>query len=98
MVATFFMMIVMMNLLIAIISDTFERVMSEIEASQYQQQCDLVLEMEFMFVFFNWANNEPMQLIIKGDYLEDKDKVWRSRMQATTDKVEQQLTKNMKDL
>ena len=47
--------------------------------------------MELMFVLFNWAKNDTLQLIIKGEYLESQEEVWKSRMQATTDKVEQQL-------
>jgi hypothetical protein len=47
---TFFITVVLMNLLIAIIGDTYVQVMADISKSQNAQLCDIVLEFEtFMF-------------------------------------------------
>ena len=47
---TFFITVVLMNLLIAIIGDTYVRVMATKEMSQNAQLCDIVLEFEtFLF-------------------------------------------------
>jgi len=47
---TFFITIVLMNLLIAIIGDTYIHVMAEVEKSQNAQLVDIVLEFEtFLF-------------------------------------------------
>lgn len=45
-ICSFFTTIVMMNLLIAIVSDKFEQVMSNIVPSQYRQLCELIHEQE----------------------------------------------------
>lgn len=43
-VSSFATTIVMMNLLIAIISDRFEQVMNKIQISQYKELCEVILE------------------------------------------------------
>lgn len=43
-VAALLIMVLLMNLLIAIISDTFEEVMANITTSSYLQLCDIILE------------------------------------------------------
>jgi len=56
-VASLLVMILLMNLLIAIISDTFEEVMSNIETSSYMQLCEIVLEQEMFYSYFNTASD-----------------------------------------
>ena len=43
-IAALLIMVLMMNLLIAIISDKYEAVMSNIDTSSYLQLCEIILE------------------------------------------------------
>ena len=75
------MTIVMMNLLIAIIGDKFEQVMTSIVPSQYKQLCDLIFELETFYIIWNWDNDELGQFLVFSEYLHDENAyIWRSRM------------------
>ena len=54
---SFFMTIVMMNLLIAIIGDKFEQVMTSIVPSQYKQLYDIVLVLETFNILWTWNSD-----------------------------------------
>ena len=68
-IGSFLMTVVMMNLLIAIIGDEFEKVMTSIVTSQYKQLCDLVLELETFYISNNWNNKDPYQFLLCAEYI-----------------------------
>ena len=51
--STLFIMIVLLNLLIAIISDTHEKIQASLKKSEGLSMCELILELETLWLI-NW--------------------------------------------
>jgi len=61
--------LVMMNLLIAIIGDTFNSVMENIERSGNYQLCKIIFELETIMIRFRNHYEEPKHIIL-AEYVE----------------------------
>jgi hypothetical protein len=76
----------MMTLLIAIISDTHERVYSNMNNAIYYQLCLLLIDLETLMVF-NRSKKQSGYLVFSEYIQDDKGPEWTGRVQSTISKV-----------
>lgn len=82
--------LVMLNLLIAVISETHSRVMEDQEKSDNLELNQIILELETILKFFK--PNAKKRYLIFAEYADDfGSSKWRGRVQATTKKVKNEL-------
>ena len=82
--------LVMLNLLIAVISETHSRVMEDQEKSDNLELNQIILELETILKVFNPIGNKSY--LIFAEYADDfGSSKWRGRVQATTKKVKNEL-------
>ena len=82
--------LVMLNLLIAIISETHSRVMEDQEKSDNLELNQIILELETILKVFKPIGNKSY--LIFTEYADDfGSSKWRGRVQATTQKVKNEL-------
>ena len=95
--STVLMPLVMMNLLIAIISDTFERVYTSKTASDYKEKTALILEVENLMF---WRRNVKSRVFLhvvkyRGEDETEVDE-WEGRSAALKKEIERMLVDSQK--
>lgn len=82
---SFILSLTMVNLLVAVFSDTYGRVMSNIEISDMKELNDLILELE-SFAFWNRSKGERQHLVYV-EYDDEGSKKWGGLADETAKKV-----------
>ena len=92
-IGSVFMTLVMLNMLIAIMSDTYARVMGEIIPSDYQELTNMILEQEEIMT---WKRNSGRPVFLHWvQYLEKSEEdEWEGQIQSLIKKVGQSGANN----
>mmetsp|Transcript_21646 Transcript_21646/g.15898 ORF Transcript_21646/g.15898 Transcript_21646/m.15898 type:complete len:175 (+) Transcript_21646:1462-1986(+) len=92
-IASTFMTLIMLNILIAIMSDTYARVMGDIVPSDYKELTNMVLEQEEIMIW-NRSKGKPM-FLQWVEYLEKEESdEWEGQIQGLIKKVSQSGANN----
>ena len=102
--STLFVVIIMFNLLVAIVGDTFERVLSHCENSMYMEIASLMVDNEHLISGkdaekYNQENGKYL-IVVKPDLEDSGDDQWEGRMAAikkTIQKVDQEVSAVIED-
>ena len=97
--STLIVPLVMMNLLIAIISDSFERVYNSKLSFDFQVKCSLILEAENLLF---WRRNKPaykfLHMVLKRHLVDKQNEEWEGRVQSTKRAVENVLVSKLNSI
>jgi hypothetical protein len=79
--------VIMLNLLISILGDSYERVQLNLVESDYSQMLEVILELEKMMI---WNRNKGIQTYLHKCNLlksEDSQEEWEGRIRALQDRI-----------
>jgi hypothetical protein len=83
----------MMNLLIALISDTHERIKGQEERTDYAQLCGVLLELETLYRIPCSETHGHSSHIVFAEYAKVEADEWQGRVKATVLAVKDHLDK-----
>ena len=90
---TFIVTVVLLNVLIAVISDTFDRLLERSESSSVKSRAQLIAEIEIIF-----GPKDPLPYIVLSQRGEGKTDEWNGRVGALKEKIDasqQEMEKRM---
>ena len=94
------MLIVMMNLLISIVGDTFERVQMEAAVKDAEETIELIMEWDTV-QFWNRLKSLPKRIVACLPYSEESEGDWEGRMLKLfqrLNRVQSEVERNTKTL
>ena len=78
----------MLNLLISVVSDTYDKVQLDFVSVDYQLKCDMLIELFMVLNIFNWDNTDPryvsyLKLKVADEDIDEAESTWEGKLNST---------------
>ena len=78
----------MLNLLISVISDTYDKVQLDFVSVNYQLRCDMLIELFIVLNIFNWDNEDPqyvsyLKLKVVDENIDEAESTWEGKLNSS---------------
>ena len=90
---TLIVTVVLLNVLIAVISDTFDRLLERSESSSVKSRAQLIAEIEIIF-----GPKDPLPYIVLSQRGEGKTDEWNGRVGALKEKIDQKIDTSQQEM
>ena len=90
---TFIVTVVLLNVLIAVISDTFDRLLERSESSSVKSRAQLIAEIEIIF-----GSEDPLPYTVLSQLGEGETDEWNGRVGALKEKIDQKIDEMLQEV